>query len=157
MHISGRRILRTIRLQAVDARVSVLLAGLARLRKALFVSNLQSLIDDYVAKHGSSYRSIAERLEWSHGTISSWFKRGRTYPPSADDLRALAVQIHTPYKKILRATLLDYGYLPEEGQAHGQPPAEKITPPTPIGAPRKTAGNDMAKRAARKKPGRRTD
>lgn len=116
------------------------------------MSELKDLIDTYVDRHGSSYRAVSERLSWSHGTISGWFQRGRTYPPSAADLRALAVQIQVPYKQVLNAALLDWGYLPEEGQAHGQPPAEKITPPTPIGTARKQPAEKMATRAARKKP-----
>lgn len=90
------------------------------------MSQLLKLVKDYrAAERGISEASVARRAGIDEKTLNSWWRRGRKSPPTADDLRRLASAIRTPYKEVLDAVLHDYGYLPEEGQAHGKPPAEK--------------------------------
>lgn len=68
---------------------------------------------------------VAEKMGISRSALNGWWTRGRTSPPEPAMLRALSAATNTAYKKVLEAALLDFGYLPEEGQAHGDTPAQK--------------------------------
>lgn len=90
------------------------------------MSELKAIVQRYRRDHGGSETWVATHMGISKSALNGWWTRGRTNPPSAELLRALAVATRTPYIDVLDAALHDYGYLPEEGgTGHGARPAKK--------------------------------
>lgn len=90
------------------------------------MSELEAIVRRYRQDHGGSETWVATHMGISKSALNGWWTRGRTNPPSAELLRALAVATRTPYIDVLVAALHDYGYLPEEGgTGHGARPAKK--------------------------------
>ena len=78
------------------------------------MSNLLAIIDDYKDRHGQpSDASIARAVGVAAQTISSWRKRGIRELPARDTMIRLADFMRVPYDDVLRAVLVDIGYLEE--------------------------------------------
>jgi transcriptional regulator with XRE-family HTH domain len=95
------------------------------LGKVLLVSELRKIVLAYMAADDRKEAWVAKEMGISRSALNGWWNRGRTSAPSSELLRALARVTRTPYRSVLDAALIDFGYLPEEGQAYGKPPAEK--------------------------------
>lgn len=74
--------------------------------------HLWSIVQAYVDRQDGppSARQLAERLNVSHQTVANW--RTQASLPSPRNLRALAQLTGTDYEQVLRAALVDAGYLP---------------------------------------------
>lgn len=76
------------------------------------MSELLGIIDTYKDTHGQpSDASIARAVGVAPQTISSWRKRGIRELPMRDTLIRLAEFMQVPYETVLRAVLLDTGYM----------------------------------------------
>lgn len=91
------------------------------------MSHLVRLIDEYKDTHGApSDSSIARAIGVAPQTISSWRKRGIKKSPDPDTLRALAAFIGKDYyNDVLRATMLDTGWLTDDDVVAEDAPAEE--------------------------------
>jgi transcriptional regulator with XRE-family HTH domain len=87
------------------------------------MSHLVRLIDEYKDTHGApSDSSIARAIGSTPQTISSWRKRGIKVPPSTETMRRLAEFIGRDYERVvLRAALLDAGWIEEDPPAPSEP------------------------------------
>jgi transcriptional regulator with XRE-family HTH domain len=74
--------------------------------------HLWSIVQAYVDHQDDppSARQLAERLDVSHQTVANW--RTQASLPSPRNLRALAELTGADYEQVLRAALVDAGYLP---------------------------------------------
>ena len=84
------------------------------------MSKLLAIIDDYKDKHGQpSDASISRALGIAPQTLSSWRKRGIRELPARDTLVELARFMRVPYDDVLRAVLVDVGYMEDPDQGQG--------------------------------------
>lgn len=85
------------------------------------MSRLLAIIDAYKDKHGQpSDSSIARAIGVKPQTISSWRRRGLKHPPDREALKELARLAALDYESVvLRAVLLDVGWIEEEGDGDG--------------------------------------
>jgi len=84
------------------------------------MSQLLALIDDYKDRHGNpSDASIARALGVAPQTISSWRKRGIRELPARDTMTRLADFMRVPYDDVLRAVLVDIGYMKDDDPGQG--------------------------------------
>jgi transcriptional regulator with XRE-family HTH domain len=96
------------------------------LGKVLVVSELRGIVQAYMATDDRTEAWVAKEMGISRSALNGWWNRGRTSAPSSELLRALARVTRTPYRSVLDAALIDYGYLPGEGSEHGKRSAQKI-------------------------------
>jgi len=76
------------------------------------MSRLLAIIDAYKDTHGQpSDASIARAVGVAPQTISSWRKRGIRELPARDTMVRLADFMRVDYDDVLRAALVDTGYL----------------------------------------------
>lgn len=92
------------------------------------MSRLAVLIDDYKDRTGQpSDASIGRAIGVARQTVSSWRKRGVRGLPDHDTLTRLAALIGDDYETVvLRAALLDAGWLTEEDPDDPIPEGEKF-------------------------------
>lgn len=85
------------------------------------MSRLVAIIDAYKDKHGQpSDSSIARAIGVKPQTVNSWRKRGIKEPPAREALRELARLTNLDYEtQVLRAALLDAGWIEERGDGDG--------------------------------------
>lgn len=91
------------------------------------MGSLVQLIDEYKDAHGNpSDSSIARAIGAAPQTISSWRTRGIKGLPDRQLLEALAQFMHLDYEDVvLRAVLLDIGWLPSDEDAEDETPASE--------------------------------
>ena len=78
------------------------------------MSKLLTIIDEYKDTHGQpSDASIARAVGVAPQTISSWRSRGIRELPARETMVNLARFMHVPYDDVLRAALVDIGYIQE--------------------------------------------
>jgi len=81
------------------------------------MSKLLAVIDDYKDRHGQpSDASIARAVGIAPQTISSWRNRGIRELPARDTMLRLADFMRVPYDDVLRAVLVDVGYMDDRDQ-----------------------------------------
>ena len=92
------------------------------------MSRLLKLVDEYKDAHGApSDSSIARAIGVAPQTVSSWRKRGIKQLPERDTLLALARLLQVDYESVvLRAVLLDIGWLEESDGDGNAPPMTSI-------------------------------
>ena len=90
------------------------------------MSRLVELIDEYKDTHGApSDSSIARAIGVKPQTISSWRRRGISDPPRPEALERLAEFIGCDYETVvLRAALLDAGWIKEDSTPQGETSSE---------------------------------
>lgn len=86
------------------------------------MSELVKILDDYRDAHGRpSDASIARGIGVAAQTVSSWRRRGIRDMPERETLRQLAEFVKLPYGTVLRAALLDAGWIePGEDISHDE-------------------------------------
>lgn len=84
------------------------------------MSRLVAIIDAYKDQHGQpSDSSVARAIGVKPQTLSSWRKRGIKEPPAREALRELARLTRLDYESVvLRAALMDAGWIEEEGDGN---------------------------------------
>ena len=76
------------------------------------MSEMLRIIDAYKDAHGQpSDASIARAVGIAPQTISSWRKRGIRDLPARETMLRLADFMRVPYDDVLRAVLVDIGYI----------------------------------------------
>ena len=76
------------------------------------MSKLLTIIDEYKDTHGQpSDASIARAVGVAPQTISSWRSRGIRELPARETMVNLARFMHVDYDDVLRAALVDTGYM----------------------------------------------
>lgn len=80
------------------------------------MGHLYKLIEQHLDEYGVREAELARRIGSSPQTVNSWKKRGIKKPPEQELLMALAIEIRRPYGDVLRAALLDSGYITEAQQ-----------------------------------------
>ena len=77
---------------------------------------LIKIIDEHRERVGQpSEASIARALGVTPQAVSAWRKQSARLP-AATTLRKLAALTHVPYEEVLRASLVDAGYLTKDEQ-----------------------------------------
>lgn len=75
------------------------------------MGELYSIIQRHLDRYGVREAALARLMGTSSQTINSWKTRGVRQLPTRPLLDALARETGTPYEVVLRAALLDTGYL----------------------------------------------
>lgn len=83
------------------------------------MSELYDIVQAYMDDRDRSAAWVARHIDAAPQTVSSWKARGLRALPEKRLLIALARLTHRPYGDVLRAALLDTGYLPEEAAQVG--------------------------------------
>ena len=85
------------------------------------MSQLLALIDDYKDRHGQpSDASIARAIGVAAQTVSSWRSRGIRELPARETMVRLADFLRVPYDDVLRAALVDIGYIADPPKDEGR-------------------------------------
>lgn len=90
------------------------------------MGELYTIIQKHLDRYGVREAALARLMGTSSQTINSWKTRGVRQLPTRTLLEALARETGTPYSMVLRAALVDTGYLPgapvSDGPAHRAEP-----------------------------------
>lgn len=85
------------------------------------MSELLAIIDGYKDRHGQpSDASIARAVGVAPQTISSWRQRGIRELPARETMLRLADFMRVPYDDVLRAALVDIGYIVDPPKNEGR-------------------------------------
>lgn len=87
---------------------------------------IQAHVDNSV--YGPSDRKLASRIGISPTALGHWRRGELTRLPLVTNLRNAAAVLQVPYAVVLNAALTDAGYLPKDGDGHGQQSAPKTGP-----------------------------
>lgn len=98
------------------------------------MSELYDIVQSYMDERDRSAAWVARRIDAAPQTVSSWKGRGLRALPDKRLLVALARLTHHSYGDVLRAALLDCGYLPEEAEQVGSIRAQAGAPDIEITA-----------------------
>lgn len=74
-------------------------------------SHLGQLLDQYKRTHSATDTGLADRIGITRQTLVQWRNGELRSLPTQANLRAMATEIHRPYRQVLSAALFDTGYL----------------------------------------------
>ncbi|QCW22228.1 immunity repressor [Gordonia phage ThankyouJordi] len=83
------------------------------------MSELLKIVQDHLDKTGVSEAEFSRRIGAAPQTVNAWRQRGIRALPAAQHLRGVATVTAVAYEEVLRAALLDTGYL-AAGESRGR-------------------------------------
>lgn len=117
------------------------------------MGELYGIIQRHLDRYGVREAALARLMGTSSQTVNSWKTRGVRQLPTRPLLEAVARETRTPYEVVLRAALLDTGYLqaevtPESADAEQPAPAPAQEDFSELHQPRPEDNRGVASRPA---------